>query len=144
MTTWSDLPFCNGAWDVDLRPDNTFQAHCSHPFDVKPYLLTFLALAILAVYLLLKRSTMQAKFTVSFPIAPAQIQAADLTFPDAVGQPISGSLQLSGGTPPYTVAVADPSTLPPGVSIDAAGNVSGTQTAAGTFSVPVTVTDSGA
>ena len=87
---------------------------------------------------------MQAKFTLSFPISPAQITAADLTFPGTVGQPEAGGMQLAGGTGPYKVAVDDPTTLPPGVSVDDQGNVSGTPTAPGSFSVPVTVTDSGA
>lgn len=141
---WTDLPLCNGAWDVDL---NAGKAHCSQTLNLWPYpLLALLALLALREFISWqqKRRKMQAKFTLSFVISAPQIQAADLTFPDVVGQPESGNMQLSGGTPPYKVSVDDSTTLPPGVSVDAQGNVSGTPTQAGTFSVPVTVTDSGA
>ncbi len=113
--------------------------------DLFLWLAIFLCLGIAAI--LIWRTKVQANFTLTFVIAPAPpppIQAADLTFPGTVGTAEAGSMQLSGGTPPYSVAVADPTTLPPGVGIDAQGNVSGTPTQAGTFSVPVVVTDAGA
>jgi len=90
--------------------------------------------------------TVQASFTLSFtitePIPP--ITAGTTSFSGQVGTPLTGNMALSGGTPPYNVAVNDPSTLPPGVTVAADGSVSGTPTQAGTFSVPVGVTDSGA
>jgi len=105
-----------------------------------------IGLLIATAFILIWRQKVQANFVLTFvisPAAPPPIQAADLTFPDTVGVPEAGSMQLSGGTPPYTVTVVDPTTLPPGVTVDAQGNVSGTPTTPGTFSVPVTVTDSG-
>ena len=51
----------------------------------------------------------------------------------------SDTLTLTGGTAPFTWA---PSTaLPPGISLNAGGQISGTPTAAGTYAFGVTVTD---
>ncbi|WP_300681170.1 putative Ig domain-containing protein [Nocardioides sp.] len=50
----------------------------------------------------------------------------------------------SGGTSPYTYTVQSGSPLPAGLSLSAAGQISGTPTAAGTFPVKVDVTDSAA
>jgi large repetitive protein len=47
----------------------------------------------------------------------------------------------TGGTPPYTFALATGSTLPAGLTL-VSGDLTGTPTAAGTFSFGVTVTDS--
>lgn len=78
----------------------------------------------------------------TFVINPADLAAGQTSFTGQVGQPISGSVAPSGGLPPDTVTVTDTSTLPPGVSVDSAGNVSGVPTAAGTFSVAATLADS--
>ncbi len=57
-----------------------------------------------------------------------------------VGASYSATLTATGGTPPYTFNVTG---LPPGVTFNAqTGALSGTPTAAGSFSVKVTVTDS--
>lgn len=74
-------------------------------------------------------------FNVEAPLA--------LNTPEAevVGVASTGNV-ASGGQPPYTVTVTDPSQLPPGVSIGPDGTVSGTPTDAGTFNVPVSVQDS--
>jgi len=53
----------------------------------------------------------------------------------------STTLQAAGGITPYTWSVS-PGTLPAGLSLSAAGVISGTPTASGTFNVPVTVKDS--
>ena len=83
---------------------------------------------------------MQGTFTITFNITPEPLQIANSTFSGTVGQPITGSLGISGGVPPDSVAVT--SGLPDGVTIDAQGNVSGTPTTAGTFTSTVTVVDS--
>lgn len=75
------------------------------------------------------------------------VSAVALTFTPAsgalpagqVGNGYSTSLQASGGTAPYRYAATG---LPAGVNLDvASGQLSGTPTAAGTYSVSVTATD---
>ena len=53
------------------------------------------------------------------------------------------TFQPSGGSPPYTFQVSRSSDLPPGLSFDPAGLLSGTPTYAGNFTVRLTVTDAG-
>lgn len=95
--------------------------------------------------------------TINFNIAPAQPPALVATPPTAsdsltVGVPASTAplSVISGGTLPYKQPVVDPSSipLPDGLSasIDANGNltVTGTPTVAGSGSVTLNVSDSGA
>lgn len=66
------------------------------------------------------------------------------TLPQAfIGTAYSASLSamVSGGTAPYTWAVTS-GTLPAGITLSSVGTLSGTPTAAGTFTFSVTVTDS--
>lgn len=60
------------------------------------------------------------------------------------GSPYSGFLVASGGTPGQnlTYAASDPSNLPPGIILNPDGTIKGTPTRAGTFSIPVVVTNS--
>lgn len=58
-----------------------------------------------------------------------------------VGTAYSQTLSASGGTSPYTWSVSS-GTLPGGLSLSSAGVLSGTPTAAGTFSFTAMVTDS--
>ena len=53
----------------------------------------------------------------------------------------AGSVSATGGTPPY-VWHASSGSLPPGISLDGAGALSGTPTAAGTYNFVATVVDS--
>ncbi len=57
------------------------------------------------------------------------------------GTAYSDTLQASGGQAPYTWAVTGGS-LPPGISLDASGQISGTPATAGTYNFTVSVTDS--
>lgn len=91
--------------------------------------------------------TMKAVLTVTFTVEPAAPPPLEVASPEDLGQ-VGGPLQvpaleITGGTPPYTVAL-DPSSgpLPPGVSMDASGNLTGTPTEAGSFDVVVDVSDS--
>lgn len=61
-----------------------------------------------------------------------------------VGTPYSGTLAVSGGTPPYTFALTAGS-LPPGLSLNtSSGVISGTPATAGTYGFTVQVTDAAA
>jgi hypothetical protein len=57
-----------------------------------------------------------------------------------VGTAYSATLAATGGTAPYTFTI--PSGLPNGVTLTSSGSLSGTPTAAGTYSITVTVKDS--
>ena len=56
-------------------------------------------------------------------------------------QPYAYTLQSSFGTPPYTYQLIS-GTLPPGLSMDQSGDISGTPTTTGPFTFEVQVTDS--
>ena len=67
--------------------------------------------------------------------------------PDALpagilGVPYSVPLVASDGTPPYTIQLSVTSDLPPGLTLDESGLVSGTPTNAGNFLIVVLVADS--
>ena len=72
----------------------------------------------------------------------AAVSITTASFPGAlVTTPYSQSLAATGGTPGYTWSLASGS-LPTGLSLSAAGTISGTPTAAGTFNFTVKATDS--
>lgn len=73
------------------------------------------------------------------PVVISTTSVADAT----VGSAYSQSLVATGGTAPYTWTVSS-GTLPAGLSLSAAGVISGTPTAAGSASFTVRVTDSAA
>lgn len=65
----------------------------------------------------------------------------DDTLPDgSIGAVYNGAVIASGGLAPYTYALTSGS-LPTGLVLDAAGNVTGTPTEIGTFNFTVTATD---
>lgn len=68
-------------------------------------------------------------------LAPASLVAA------TAGSSTNRTLTASGGVAPYTYAVTA-GALPAGLSLSAGGTISGTPTAAGSFSFTVTATDS--
>lgn len=72
----------------------------------------------------------------SIALTPASLPAA------TGGQPYSQTLSAAGGSAPYSYAVTAGS-LPAGLALSSAGVLSGTPTAAGSFSVTVTATDAG-
>ena len=86
-------------------------------------------------------------FTVTLTVEPEAAAPLAVGSPEDLGPvgepslPISG-LAITGGVPPYAVAVQDASLLPPGVTINPDGTFSGLPTAAGSYSPVVDVTDS--
>jgi hypothetical protein len=67
------------------------------------------------------------------------ITTTSVPSPANVGSPVSATFAASGGVPPYTWSATG---LPAGLSVSAAGALSGSPTAAGTTTFSVTVTDS--
>ena len=73
---------------------------------------------------------------------PTPLSVTTTTLPDAVvAQPYTATLAATGGTAPFTWSVASGS-LPPGLSLSAAGSLSGTPSTPGTVGFTVTVHDS--
>jgi uncharacterized protein YhjY with autotransporter beta-barrel domain len=102
--------------------------------------------------------TSAGTYTFTLHVADAATQTADKSYQLVVNAPAiaitpatlpnvqagtaypSTTLAASGGTAPYAYAITA-GTLPAGLSLSPAGNISGTPTAAGTFSIAVTATD---
>ncbi|NTU85558.1 MAG: hypothetical protein HGA45_40425, partial [Chloroflexales bacterium] len=77
------------------------------------------------------------------PAVPAlRITTASPLPAGLVGDPYRTTFEATGGTPPYSWAVAPGSKLPTGLELAATGVLSGTPTAAGTFTFAIQVTDS--
>jgi mono/diheme cytochrome c family protein len=75
------------------------------------------------------------------PTSSASLSITTASLPNgAVGTAYSQALTASGGTPPYTWSYNG--TLPAGIVVTSAGAVTGTPTAAGTFSFTARVADS--
>jgi hypothetical protein len=75
--------------------------------------------------------------------APAPLSITTSSLPNGtVGTAYSHNLTATGGTTPYSWS-ASSGALPPGLAVDNAGRISGTPTAAGTYSAAFKVTDSG-
>ncbi|MFZ3216676.1 MAG: choice-of-anchor D domain-containing protein [Candidatus Acidiferrales bacterium] len=92
-----------------------------------------------------------AVFSLTVSAASGGIAFTSMTLPNgAVTVPYGADIQVTGGTQPYTFAVANGSTLPTGFTLDAtstgdaaAGHIRNTApAAAGTFTFGITVTDS--
>ena len=82
----------------------------------------------------------QASQTFNVTITPAALSITTASLPNgAVGTPYSSGVSAVGGVPPYTFSFSG---LPGGVTGSAAGSLSGTPNAIGTFQVGATVTDS--
>jgi hypothetical protein len=74
--------------------------------------------------------------------APPQLSVATTALPDGTaGSSFAESLIATGGSPPYAWSITS-GNLPPGVSLDSSGLISGTPTAPGTYSFVAQVTDS--
>ena len=91
-------------------------------------------------------SSLSVTANLSIKISPASLTVTTTSLPaGAATSPYpSTTLQASGGVPPYKWALASGSSLPAGLSLSAAGVISGTPAAGSTGSYPLTfvVTDS--
>ncbi|WP_288956896.1 inverse autotransporter beta domain-containing protein [uncultured Desulfovibrio sp.] len=86
-------------------------------------------------------ATASKEFSLTVGAVPLSITTASL--PDAtVGTNYSQTFVATGGTSPYSFAVADGSSLPSGLLLSNNGTLTGTPTADGTYTFTVTVTDS--
>lgn len=79
--------------------------------------------------------------TIAPPIPPVLISTPSPLSPGTEGVPYGASMAATGGVPPYTWTLAS-GVFPAGISMNAAGNITGTPTAAGTTSPNIRVTDS--
>jgi len=85
---------------------------------------------------------MKATISITLVVDPAPITAPPTDDLGPVGTKVDGqSLPISGGTPPYTVTNGS-GTLPPGITVNQDGTLSGTATQAGQFPVTFDVADS--
>ncbi|XOL68928.1 putative Ig domain-containing protein [Xanthomonas arboricola] len=83
----------------------------------------------------------QASRSYTLTIAAPVVVIAPTTLPAATrGTAYSQTLSASGGTAPYTYALAS-GTLPAGITLASNGTLSGTATVEGSFNVTVTATD---
>ena len=81
------------------------------------------------------------------PAPPSPAVASLVITTDALphatlGRAYTAQLQASGGTPPYTWRIAS-GALPPGLTLHAAGTISGIRTAAGNYDFTAEVKDAG-
>jgi hypothetical protein len=81
--------------------------------------------------------------TASFPITIiSTLSITTAAYPNGlVSSAYSQATAATGGTPPYSWALAS-GTLPPGLSLNASGTISGTATTQGTYNFTLRVTDS--
>ncbi len=77
----------------------------------------------------------------SITVTPALSITTSTLVNGVQGAPYSASVSASGGVPSYTFALATGSSLPAGLTINAAGLISGTPTAPGTTTFTVQATD---
>lgn len=92
--------------------------------------------------------TLKANFTLTFTIAPADtgnpLTLDNTSFTGKVG--VAGItpnvLGIKGGDGTGKIVAVDTTALPPGVTLDADGNITGTPTQDGTFTVGISVADS--
>jgi large repetitive protein len=77
-----------------------------------------------------------ATSVISYTVAVNPVAA-----PGVVGQPYSGVISVSGGTPPYVCSLTAGG-LPPGLTLNADCTITGTPVVPGSYSFTVNVTDS--
>ncbi len=104
----------------------------------------FLSLIVITTFSLLGKVTANNKYNI---VKFLQVTCTSLTIsppalPNAtLGVSYSQTLTASGGTAPYTFSVTT-GTLPPGITLDSAGNITGNPTTTGSFGFTVQAIDS--
>jgi hypothetical protein len=95
-----------------------------------------------------KKRTIHMKGTFSItltvdapPPPPLALASSDDLGPQGTALPAGDTLPISGGTPPYTITGVT-GTVPPGVTINSDGTITGTPTSAGTFPLTIALQDS--
>ncbi|MFV0458314.1 MAG: putative Ig domain-containing protein [Actinomycetales bacterium] len=84
----------------------------------------------------------QGSRTYTIAVNPPPVNITTTSLPAAsAGSPYSQAIAAEGGTAPYTYALTS-GALPTGVSLSTSGALSGTPTAAGSFTFEITATDS--
>ncbi len=82
--------------------------------------------------------------TANSPIAKSPLTITTASLPSGTAfTPYQQTLAATGGTPPYTWSLTSaPNTFPPGLSVSAAGRITGTAGAAGAYDFTLQVADS--
>ena len=88
-----------------------------------------------------QKQSKQFSINVAAPVSPLTINTSQLNSGQS-GTPYTASLQVSGGNPAYTWSVTSGS-LPAGLTLSAAGVLSGTPQSAANYAFAVTVADHG-
>jgi uncharacterized protein (TIGR03437 family) len=84
----------------------------------------------------------RAQKTVPVVVAPSALQfSATMLVGAQTGSTFPQQVQAVGGTPPYTYSAPYPAMLPPALSLDSSGNLTGTYTVPGDYVFPIQVTD---
>lgn len=85
-----------------------------------------------------------ANFTINVAdVPPSPMTVSDTVAPGVLRTPYAALLMPDGGLSPYSYALTA-GQLPPGLSLDDNGNISGLPTATGTYNATITVSDSAA
>lgn len=81
-------------------------------------------------------------FSVQLVIAPPPLSVGPSAPDGQVGVAYSGSLPIVGGVPPYSVVAVDLASVPPGLTVNDDGSITGPPTQAGIFNITGTAQDS--
>lgn len=82
----------------------------------------------------------QANITITITGAPLVVDVSGVPATDQVGVPYSGAIKATGGVPPYTFTITS-GALPPGLSLNPDGTITGTPTIAGVYTATIDVAD---
>ena len=86
------------------------------------------------------QGTFSITLTVDNAIPPLALAATEDLGPANQALPAGAALPISGGTPPYKVSAVN-GTVPPGVTINPDGTLSGEPTSPGSYPLSMTIAD---